>query len=285
MPTTTLNSNSDLQQSELKPFLKWLGGKSFLVPTLLPIWNNHLIDHPAGRLVEPFCGSLAVALGLNPKRALLNDTNRHLINLYRQIQKGLPPLKTQREQFRNIEFDYYRNRSEFNRLRESSSLADKQRRAQLFYYFNRVGYRGVCRFNATGDFNVPYGHYRTVEYLPSFDVYKNRFEFWKFTSGDFEGLSAKLAPGDMLYCDPPYDGSFSDYVSGGFNWTDQKRLIEWIVGTKRIAVISNLATPRILRLYSQPEYGLKLRFVSAPRMISCDGNRQPVKEVLALYVP
>ncbi|MGI0016303.1 MAG: DNA adenine methylase, partial [Nitrososphaera sp.] len=67
------------------PPLKWAGGKRWLLPYLEPVWWPYC-DR---RLVEPFCGGLAVALGLMPRRALLNDINPHAINLYRWLQKGL----------------------------------------------------------------------------------------------------------------------------------------------------------------------------------------------------
>src|SRR5436190_3625236 len=66
----------------LRPPLKWAGGKRWQVPYLLGFWERH----SSCRLVEPFCGGLAVALGLRPERALLNDANRHLIGFYRWVK-------------------------------------------------------------------------------------------------------------------------------------------------------------------------------------------------------
>ncbi|CAG0971204.1 partial Modification methylase DpnIIA, partial [Anaerolineae bacterium] len=78
-----------LTEIPLKPPLKWAGGKRWLVPRLQLLWEVHLKQYPEARLVEPFCGGLAVTLGLQPERALLNDINPHLINFYRWLQKGL----------------------------------------------------------------------------------------------------------------------------------------------------------------------------------------------------
>ena len=69
----------------LRPPLKWAGGKRWQIPHLRPLWE----PHAHRRLVEPFCGGLAVALGLNPATALLNDANPHLVNFYRWLQRGL----------------------------------------------------------------------------------------------------------------------------------------------------------------------------------------------------
>src|ERR1051326_5729356 len=92
----------------LKPPLKWAGGKRWLAPHLKPIWEANA----ERRYVEPFCGGLAVALGLQPQHALLNDANPHLINFYRQVQNGLEMRVTAR----NDEKLFYRHRDRFNQL-------------------------------------------------------------------------------------------------------------------------------------------------------------------------
>src|SRR5213596_4287286 len=76
----------NLNTASLRPPLKWAGGKRWLVPHLLPLWE----PFSNRRLVEPFCGGLAVALGLMPESALLNDINPHLINFYQMLKRGLP---------------------------------------------------------------------------------------------------------------------------------------------------------------------------------------------------
>jgi DNA adenine methylase len=104
------------------------------------------------RLVEPFCGGLAVALGLSPDRALLNDANPHLISFYVWLQKGLKlSIK-----FENKERPYYAHRARFNELLAAGKHRTAEA-AQLFYYLNRTGYNGLCRFNNRGVFNVPFG--------------------------------------------------------------------------------------------------------------------------------
>src|SRR5215831_14363974 len=94
--------------SVLRPPLKWAGGKRWQVPHLQPIWESH----SDRRLVEPFCGGLAVTLGLMPKRALLNDANPHLINFYRWLQKGLRVELL----MENDEGLFYQHRDRFNAL-------------------------------------------------------------------------------------------------------------------------------------------------------------------------
>jgi DNA adenine methylase len=103
-----LNSEPLLASGLLKPPLKWAGGKRWLLPHLAPLWHSHSFR----RYVEPFCGGLAAALGLRPSRALLNDINPHLINLYAHLQRGLEITI----EMKNDEPSFYRDRSRFNQL-------------------------------------------------------------------------------------------------------------------------------------------------------------------------
>lgn len=252
----------------LKPPLKWAGGKRWLLPLLASVWRGH----SRRRLVEPFCGGLAVALGLRPKRALLNDANPHLVNFYRQIKNGLRLTI----EARNDAATYYAHRERFNRLIREGRTATNEA-AQFFYYLNRTGYNGLCRFNSKGGFNVPFGRHATINYLADFEPYRELFGSWEFTSGDFESL--RLRPTDFVYADPPYDVEFTTYSAGGFSWEDQVRCAEWLARHPGPVVLSNQATPRVVRLYKS--LGFTLRYAAAPRRISCNGDRAPTAEVLA----
>ena len=95
---------------------------------------------------------------------------------------------------------------------------------------------------------------------------------------DFEAL--KIGPEDFLYIDPPYDVEFTKYAKEDFKWEDQVRLVEWLKDFGGPVVASNQATERIIKLYQ--EAGFKVELISAPRRISCTGNRSPAMEILAL---
>lgn len=265
----SLRANSDGIARSLRPPLKWAGGKRWLVPYFQRLWAFH----SGRRLVEPFCGGLATTLATIPERALVNDINPHPINCYRWIQKGLRielPL-------RNDKATYYRYRERFNALIRAGEEESKEA-AELFYYLNRTCYNGLCRFNQKGEFNVPFGKYARIAYITDFRFYRKTVRSWKFMSGDFEKVPLEL--GDFVYADPPYDVEFTQYSKEGFDWDDQVRLVAWLSRHKGPVVLSNQATPRIVRLYR--DRGFSLHFLSAPRMISCDGNRTPAREVLAL---
>ena len=102
-------------------------------------------------------------------------------------------------------------------------------------------------------------------------------ENYQFKCSDFEKL--KLKPSDFIYADPPYDVEFTRYAQQDFSWEDQQRLAEWLAAHPGPVVASNQATPRILQLYRR--LGFNIRTVSAPRMISCSGDRTRATEMLA----
>ena len=262
------HSDDVLSPSALRPPLKWAGGKRWQLPQL----RHLLAPHQERRLVEPFCGGLAVVLGLRPQHALLNDANPHLIHFYRWVKRGLRndmPL-------RNDETAFYENRDRFNALIDSDK-ADTLEAAVLFYYLNRTGYNGLCRFNQRGRFNVPFGRYTTINYRPHFDAYTAAFSDWTFTNTDFGQVPVE--PTDVIYADPPYDVPFTHYSKGGFDWYAQIRVAEWLAGHPGPVILTNQATERVVTLYTR--LGFTLSYLQAPRMISCSGERRPAREVLA----
>ncbi len=213
-----------------------------------------------------------MALGLRPNIALLNDLNPHVINFYRWLKRGLA-LTLKMENRSDL---YYAHRNKFNRLLDSGKRATSEA-AQLFYYLNRTGYNGLCRFNRSGQFNVPFGRYKTINYREDFSSFKISFSRWNFTTVEFDRLP--LEPNDFVYADPPYDVPFTQYSQGGFAWEDQVRAAEWLARHPGPVILSNQATRRIVGLYEGLGYSLK--YFKAPRMISCTGDRTPAREVLA----
>ena len=255
--------------SVLSPPLKWAGGKRWLLPRLKAL----LEPYRPRRLVEPFAGGLAVALGLQPERALLNDVNPHLVNFYTQLKAGLRIVGHQEN---DREF-FFAQRERFNELVRLGGAASTEA-AELFYYLNRTAFNGLCRFNSSGEFNVPFGKYAKINYTRDFSAYAACFARWEFTCGDFTALP--VAPDDVLYVDPPYDVEFTRYSPGDFVWSDQLRLVEWLAQFDCPIVASNQATERVLELYAGAGYTIER--VSAPRRISCDGNREPAWEMVAM---
>jgi DNA adenine methylase len=264
---------SDLRDGDrgvtLPPLLKWAGGKRWQVPHIAPLW----LASGATRLVEPFCGGLSVALGLQPKRAWLNDTNPHLMNFYFHVREGsIAAVPTE-----NTEVAFYHHRDRFNELARTTTGTYSPEAAALFFYLNHTGFNGLCRFNSKGGFNVPYGKRKTVKYERDWKRYAKQFDEWFFVCGDF--ARNELRSGDFVYADPPYDVEFTTYSAGGFKWADQVRAAEWLAKHDGPVVLVNQQTPRIEALYRS--LGFDLGYLDAPRRISCNGDRTPAKEVFA----
>lgn len=256
-------------ESTQRPPLKWAGGKRWQLPHIFPYWQPKRYR----RLVEPFCGGLAIALGLSPDVAMLNDINPHLINFYRQLKLGfVSNLICQ-----NHEAFYYKQRAEFNRLIRAGKTESLEA-AELFYYLNRTGYNGLCRFNRSGEFNVPFGRYKKITYRHDFREYAKTFANWEFTNIHFQQLI--LHEHDFVYADPPYDVQFRQYSEGGFGWHEQVALAHWLRKHHGPVILVNQATDRIIELYGQ--LGYRLTYLEAPRRISCNGDRTPAPEVLAV---
>jgi DNA adenine methylase len=255
----------------MKPLLKWAGGKRWLAAAL----NEIYLDSKCDRLVEPFVGGMSVCLEINPKRALVNDINPHLINLYNQLKQGLDV----DQGFKNDKDYYYEQRDKFNQLIVDGKDQTPEA-AQLFYYLNRTCFNGLCRFNSKGLFNVPFGQYKTINYTDTQTLtgYTNAFKDWEFKCGDFEEL--KLEDDDFLYCDPPYWNTFTDYSKQGFDWADQERLAEWTTKHPGLTIVSNSWEQKIVDLYKG--LGWETIKVSAPRAISAKGTQKTAEEMLAV---
>ncbi len=239
-----------------------------MLPHLAPLWR----PHASKRYVEPFCGGLAAPLGLRPERALLNDINPHLINFYHQLRRGLNVTVL----MKNDEASFYAYRSRFNKLIRGRKCRSAEA-AQLFYYLNRTCFNGLCRFNQSGEFNVPFGQHKSITYATNFSHFPVLLENWTFTNSDIESLPVDRE--DFIYADPPYDVEFTTYSAGGFSWDDQVRTAEWLAAHPGPVVLSNQATPRIVKLYRKLRF--KIRYLDGPRRISCKGDRSAAPEVLA----
>ena len=260
----------DVAESEsVRPPLKWAGGKRWQVRHLLEYWE----PLKNRRLVEPFAGGLAVTLGLQPTKALLNDINPHLVNFYNWLKNGL----IVDEKFDHSEKAYYRARKRFNDLL-TAGKQDTPEAAGLFYYLNRTGYNGLCRFNRSGRFNVPFGQHPTLNYKYDFTEFKAVFADWTFMNTHFKQVP--IEPTDFVYADPPYDVEFTKYSKDGFSWDDQLEAAEWLSKHEGPVILSNQATKRIIDEYRR--LGFAVRTLDAPRKISCTGDRSPAVEVLAI---
>lgn len=218
----------------MKSPLKWAGSKVRVMPELL----KHL---PAGkRLVEPFAGSCAVMMNTDYDAYLIADANHHLVNTYIVMARHTDALLTELEvlfsagsvgtESQRGEF-YYCIRTSLNHD-GSKSLLEK---AAQFIFLNRHGYAGMCRYNLSGEFNVPYGKYKSPHFpVDEVRAFAEKAKRATFICADFSETLELVQPGDVLYCDPPYNPqsrskSFTKYHSVDFDITSQQRLAGMLV--------------------------------------------------------
>ncbi|SHH46722.1 DNA adenine methylase [Ferrimonas marina] len=266
-----------------RPFLKWPGGKSRLGHFLLP----H-IDSGQG-LVEPFVGSASAYLASGYDKALLADANPDLIAVYSHLKADPGAFVSDLERLfttkNNTESAYYGLRDRFNRCRDS------RKRALLFVYLNRHGYRGLIRYNQSGGFNVPYGHYRKPA-LPTERLLKaaQRLEQCAILCQSYQDTMRLAKPGDVIYCDPPYSplpgrNSFTEYSTGGFQHSDHLELARLALEASQTGikvVISNHDTESTRALYQAADH---VEQFDVARAIGSHHAEKSVRELLAIYLP
>lgn len=203
------------------PPLKCQGIKTQLVRFILANirWNGK------GRWIEPFLGSGVVLFNAQPQRALANDVNPHIINLYRGIYEDSltsemveEHLTREGEQLlRDGEDHYYAIRERFNQTGNSLD----------FLFLNRSCFNGLVRFNRKGEFNVPFCHkpdrFRRA-YITKIVNQVGRIrkimrdKEWEFRIGDWRDCLHKVSADDFVYLDPPYIGRHTDYYD---QWSEQ----------------------------------------------------------------
>lgn len=259
-----------------KTILKWAGSKAKVMAEL----NKHL---PAGaRLVEPFAGSCAVMMNSDYPAYLIADINPDLINLYQQVkdfEKPFTALVASIFAQNASEKDFRRIRKEFNHEASLPLLY----RAAYFLYLNRHGYRGLCRYNLRNEFNTPYEKI-AKPHLPVDEIraFAAKAQRATFICADFAETLAQVQDGDVIYCDPPYNGAFTQYHTDAFNEVKQRELAQ-LLNDAAIAglpvVASNSDTPLIQEIYAS----FDRHIISVPRSIGvAAGAGKKASEIVAV---
>ncbi len=202
------------------PPLKTQGIKTKLVPFI----RDHIAWDGVGRWVEPFLGSGAVLFNIAPGKALVGDSNEHIIALYSGIQDGAITPSSVRAHLEaegarladEGEAHYYRVRDRFNEAREPLD----------FLFLNRSCFNGLMRFNRRGRFNSPFcrkpGRFRpayVTKIVNQIQWVANmmRGRAWQFRCADWRDIIGQAQEGDFVYIDPPYAGRSTDYFN---QWSD-----------------------------------------------------------------
>lgn len=272
----------------MKPFIKWAGGKNRFAERIVSILGKECNNY-----FEPFIGSGAVLLQMNPKKAYCSDVNAELINLY-QIVKDNPKelimeLYNNFIPFHNEEF-YYKIRS-WDRENDYFTRYNSIRRAARFIYLNKACYNGIWRVNQSGQNNVPFGKNLTPTFLQDNIIYEAHDFFVQrnvvFFVSDYKDIVKKARRGDVVYFDPPYDkdegqSSFLEYNQSTFGREEQmnlKKICDRLVARGVRVGVSNSGTSFIRDLYN----GYKIESFDVNRTIGGTRESRHVYKEVFIY--
>ena len=256
-----------------KPFVKWVGGKTQLLPEL-----SSRIPHNFSRYFEPFIGGGALFFDLQPVQSTLIDINEELTNVYKVIKERTDELIGDLHQH-IYEKDYYYQIRNVDRTDEYQSWSDV-RRASRFIYLNKSCFNGLYRVNSKGEFNTPMGKYKNPKIVDEINLRacSQALAKAKIITDSFLEVEALVTNNDFVYFDPPYaplnaTSNFTGYSQQGFDRQMQLELRDLCDRLNRRGVrfmVSNSNAPLILELYQN--YNIEL--VYATRAINSKANKR-----------
>lgn len=268
-----------------KPFVKWAGGKRQILDKL----KRH-VPEDFNTYYEPFVGGGALLFELSPKKAVINDSNLELMNVYKCLCdeekfKKMCSVLNHYEKEHSEEF-YYEIRNKDRSITSFNRLSDYTRAARTIY-LNKACFNGLYRVNSKNQFNVPFGKKTKVNtyegsnlitvsnYLTINDV--------KILSIDFEESVKDAKKGDFVYFDPPYDSdtsTFNSYTEEGFGKNEQVRLArvyKELASRGVYVMLSNHNTSLVKELYKD----FNIEVIEAKRNINSNGKKRgKVEEVI-----
>ena len=271
------------KNSLVMPVVKWVGGKRQLLSVLTPLLPRKITTY-----CEPFLGGGALLFSRQPQIAVVNDINYELILMYEVIRDDVEGLIIELGKYKN-ESSYYYEIRDLDRDKGKFLSLSRIERAARIIYLNKTCYNGLYRVNNAGEFNSPFGSYRSPNIVnaPTLRAVHQYFQQASivFTSGDYAGALSDLGKGAFVYLDPPYDpisntSNFTGYSRSGFSRDDQVRLRECCDELHRRGIkfmLSNSATDFIMELYSAYDISI----VQAKRAINSNASgRGGVDEVV-----
>ena len=290
----------------MRPMIKYRGGKSREIPHIM-----EYIPWFAGRYIEPFFGGGALFFFLEPQRALINDVNSKLMEFYRGVRDNFTTL---RKELNEVELLYDANRKRFDELKAlhpHERVEDKNEElyyrlrdmfngkgnkeysdALLYYYINKTAYSGMIRYNALGEYNVPYGRYKQLNTKSVTLYHSELLQRAELYNVDYSNIFNMCKEDDFVFLDPPYDCVFSDYgneeYKDGFGEESHKKLANDFVNLpcKALMVIGRTAlTEELYKGYIVGEYeknysvNIRNRFKSAARHIVVSNYKRTWNDV------
>ena len=226
----------------MNPMIKYRGGKSKEI--------SHFISNMPenyNRYIEPFFGGGALYFYLEPQNAIINDVNTKLYSFYKQMQEEYTSVRKQLDELQMVyeqnqkEYEelkkkhpeervenknealYYKIRDMFNHKIESEYLE-----AVVYFFINKTAYSGMIRYNAKGEYNVPFGRYKNLNTKLITDKHYELLKRTEIYNYDYSEIFNMAGNNDFIFLDPPYDCVFSDYGNeayrDGFGEDEHRRL-------------------------------------------------------------
>lgn len=252
----------------MSPMIKYRGGKSKEIPNIM--WY---IPRFSGRYIEPFFGGGALFFYLEPRQAIINDINTKLIAFYRGVRDDYAHLRIELDEVESI---YAQNRAHFDELKvlhPTERVEDKNEEfyyklrdmfndltdkfysdALLYYFINKTAYSGMIRYNAKGEFNVPFGRYQHLNTNKVTASHSQLLQRAEIMNVDYSEVFNLCKSDDFVFLDPPYDCVFSDYgneeYKDGFNEDSHRKLAQDFANLPCKALMVIGKTPLTEELYS-----------------------------------
>ena len=284
MEYSNLKNNTEVTENiktELKPFLKWAGGKTQLLNEIKP-----LIPQYKGKYIEAFIGGGALFFSLNTPGSIIADSNPELVNTYKEVANHPEELIALLKQFKNEETEFYKIRSlDWNDLSSTEAAA-------RFIYLNKTCFNGLYRVNKKGEFNVPFGKYKNPKICDE-ELIRNASKILKRTKivlGDYKTVLRKYAKkDDFVFLDPPYVpiseySDFKRYTKEQFDEDDQRELAQLFCELSEMGckvMLTNSNAPLVHELYKN----YKMIVVDTKRHINSKGDSRKGEDVIILSYP
>lgn len=275
------NTARQLSTTATKPILKWAGGKTQMLPDLLP-----KVPTSYGRYIEPFFGGGALFFSLCPEKAIIADSNPELINLYHQVADNVESVIFYLKQYENTSEIFYSVRSlDWEQL-------SKPEAAARTLFLNRTCYNGLYRVNKKGQFNVPYGKYKNPKICDTEALYaaSSALKKAEIICGDYSLVLEHYAqPGDFIFLDPPYlpiseYSDFKRYTKEQFYEEDHVELAKEVIRLHEKGchiLLTNSNHPLVHELYAP----FKIDIIQTKRHISCRGNMRKGEDIIVTIPP
>lgn len=251
----------------MKPLVKYRGGKSKEIPSFIKY-----IPEQFETYYEPFFGGGALFFHLAPKKAVINDVNIRLMTFYRDVREKYDTVRQQLDELQTL---YEANQAEYNHLKELSPDGRVENKNEFLYYelrdmfnhktklryldsvvyffINKTAYSGMIRYNAQGEYNVPFGRYKNFNTQLVTQEHHKLLQRASLCMGDYSKVFKMTTENDLLFLDPPYDCIFNDYGNieavNGFDESEHRRLAADFRKLKCKAIMVIGKTPLTVELY------------------------------------